>query len=93
MTMLFATNCEKHRIERLRKVLLIVREVLSISESQAALLIYDLNDEKGLLTVSWSAEPTTRQFEAFATAWGLVGEVPGRIVHHCADAGLGGWSE
>lgn len=93
MTKLYATGGEKHRIERLRKVLLIVREVLSISESQAALLIYDLNDEKGLLTVNWSALPTSRQFEAFATAWGLVGEVPSRIVHHCADSGMGSWHE
>lgn len=93
MTQIFATGGEKHRIERLRKVLRIVREIMSISESQAHLLIYDLNDEKGLLTVRWSAQPTTRQFEAFATAWGLVGESPSRVVHHCADAGLGGWEE
>lgn len=91
MTQLIAYDGAQHRRDRLAKALRIAREILALSESQTTLLIFDVSDRKGQLTVNWSAMPTQRQCEAFATAWELVGERQGRVVHHCADAGPLEW--
>lgn len=93
MTQLFTYDGAQHRRDRLAKTLRIAREILAFSESQTTLLIYDLTDKKGMLTVNWSAIPTQRQCDAFAAAWELVGEKPDRVVHNCVDAQLEGWDE
>lgn len=90
MSRLFATNGEKHRIERLRKALLIVREILSISEAQSSMLIDEVEDDKGRLIVRWVCDFTDGQIAAFATAWKLVGESSERIIHLCGDQELDG---
>lgn len=93
MTKLIAYDGALHRRERLAKALRIAREILSLSESQANLLIHDVRDQRGLLIVNWSAAPTERQCSAFSTAWELVGEKPDRVQHRTAGQGLVEWDE
>lgn len=93
MTKLIAYDGAQHRRERLAKALRIAREILSLSESQTTLLIYDVRDRKGTLYVSWSAMPTDRQCEAFSTAWELVGEDRDSVKHCAKDLRLEGWDE
>lgn len=81
MIKIIAHDQAKHRIERLNKTLRISREILALSESQANLLIYAIIDRKGHLRVEWNAEPTSRQTDAFAAAWELVGENPSAVCH------------
>lgn len=93
MTKLIAYDGAQHRRERLAKALRIAREILSLSESQTTLLIYDIRDRKGMLSVNWSAMPTDRQCAAFSTAWELVGEDPENVQHCAVDLNMVGWDE
>ncbi len=91
MTKLFATGDARYRIERLTKTLRIAREILALSESQTNLLIRDLTDSRGELTINWSAAPTSRQCDAFAAAWELVGEDGKSVKNICAEVGRLEW--
>jgi hypothetical protein len=81
---LIADNGQKHRIERLTKVMLVAREMMGLSEEQATRLIKSATDTRGTLTVHWYAYPTPSQCAAFSTAWKLVGESPDRALHALA---------
>lgn len=68
-----------HRMERLAKVCRIVCELSGLTQAQLAYLISSLDDQKGILIVTWMDKPTQRGKDWFATAWRLCGE--DRIQH------------
>lgn len=88
MTMLDSNDGSIHRYQRLEKTFRLAREIIAISEAQASLLIHTIYDHKGSLTVTWNAEPTARQRDAFACAWEMVGESGANITHAVAVPGL-----
>ena len=74
--------CEDEwRKKRLQKALKIACDMLGITEDQAATLIEKIQDERGMLAVSWRHQWTRRQEEAFSVAWGLCGEKSAAVVH------------
>ena len=71
----------KHRDDRLLKCARIAKAILFLSDEQADVLIDELHDYKGRLTVTWNYRPTQHQVEAFRAAWELCGE-PGVNTEH-----------
>ena len=69
----------QHRADRLKKALRIAIQVAGITDEQAALLIREMRDEKGVLCIDWIMEPSDQQKRAFDVAWSLCGET---VVRH-----------
>lgn len=70
------------RLNRLEKCIRIAIAVLSITPGQARLLIDEVRDDKGNLTVQWIDWPITQlQRHAFAFAWSECGEDGSSVQH------------
>lgn len=68
------------RVERVSKALRIAGKILGISLEQFELLIDEIHDHKGQLSIHWKVPQTFRQAQAFSDAWAECKE-PGPIVH------------
>lgn len=78
-------DTESWRVSRLHKAVDTFCAVFGVTREQADVLIRAIQDRKGELFVDWHHEPTDRQREAMAIAWGICGETN---VHHAVDEGL-----
>ncbi|QWT85402.1 hypothetical protein KBP46_18390 [Chryseobacterium sp. PCH239] len=66
---------EPSRIDRLERV------ALFYSKNISEINIYSLHDHKGILTVSWSKEPSNIEKKTIALAWMNENELEGHIEH------------
>ena len=76
----------EHRSKRLTRATTVFCEISGLTFDQADHLIASMMDDHGRLEVSWRfGPPSTRQREAFATAWKLVGESGENVKHFTAE--------
>lgn len=67
--LIYVSDNNLWRMERVSKVLRIAGKILGISSEQFELLIDEVHDNKGQLTIHWKVPQTKRQAEAFTAAW------------------------
>lgn len=79
--MQYLCNQEEWRLKRLQKATRIACAIMGLTEQQAELLIQSIQDERGLLAVTWNQPWTKQQELAFNTAWGECGEQAASVVH------------
>lgn len=77
------SETEGWRISRLYTALAWFCRVYGISKEQVELLVDQIYDHKGILSVMWirGQKPTPEQIRAWAIAWEIAGE-PGANVNH-----------
>ncbi len=74
------THGDLWREQRIYKTLRIAGKILGLSIDQFELLIDEIHDNKGQLSIHWKTPQTMRQAQAFKDAWAECGE-HGPILH------------
>ena len=75
------SDSEPYRITRLEKVV----QILNLSTYFEDNGIVGLNDHKGLLTVTWSHDPTEYDKKMLGAIWGLMNEDSNNVDHEIEE--------